>query len=63
MWGNPEAATRGVLCKKVLLEISQNLQENICARVSVLIKLHASGLHSSNPTLLNRLKKILRKDN
>ena len=29
-----EAATRGVLCKKVFLEISQNSQENICARVS-----------------------------
>ena len=28
-----EAATRGVLYKKVFLEISQNLQENICAIV------------------------------
>ena len=26
--------------KKVFLEISQNLQENTCARVSFLIKLH-----------------------
>ena len=26
-----EAATRGVLCKKVFLEISQNSQENTCA--------------------------------
>ena len=26
-----EAATRGVLCKKVFLEISQNSQENACA--------------------------------
>ena len=34
-----EAATRGVLCKKVFLEISQNSQENTCARVSFLIKL------------------------
>ena len=25
-----EAATRGVLCKKVFWEISQNLQENTC---------------------------------
>ena len=29
-----EAATRGVLWKKVFLEISQNSQENTCARVS-----------------------------
>ena len=33
-----EAATRGVLCEKVFLEISQNSQENTCARVSFLIK-------------------------
>ena len=39
----PEPATRGILCKKVLLEISQNSQENTCARVSFLIKLQASG--------------------
>ena len=39
-----EAATRGVLWKKVFLEISQNSQENTCARVSFLIKLHASDL-------------------
>ena len=38
-----EAATRGVLCKKVFPEISQNSQENICARASFLIKLQASG--------------------
>ena len=36
-----EAATRGVPCKKVFLEISQNSQENTCARVSFLIKLQA----------------------
>ena len=29
-----EAATRAVLCKKVFLKISQNSQENTCARVS-----------------------------
>ena len=29
-----EAATRGVLWKEVFLEISQNSQENNCARVS-----------------------------
>ena len=38
------AATGGVLLKKVFLEISQNSQENICARVSFLIKLQALGL-------------------
>ena len=36
-----EAATRGVLGKKVLFEIPQNLQENTCARASFLIKLPA----------------------
>ena len=39
-----DAATRGVLWKKVFLEISQNSQENTCARVSFLIKLQGSGL-------------------
>ena len=33
-----------VFCKKTFLEISQNSQENICARVSFLIKLQVSGL-------------------
>ena len=34
-----------VFCKnKVFLEILQNFQENICAKVSFLIKLQASGL-------------------
>ena len=32
-----------LLCKKVLLEISQNSQENTCARVSFLIKLKAKA--------------------
>ena len=31
-----EAAIRGVLCKKLFLEISQNSQENACARVTFL---------------------------
>ena len=35
---------RGVLCKKVFLEISQNSQENTYARVSFLIKLQTWGL-------------------
>ena len=40
---NTEAATGGVLLKKVFLEILQNSQENICARVSFLKKLRASA--------------------
>ena len=38
-----EAAARGVLLKKMFLEISQNSQENTCARVSFLIKLQAKN--------------------
>ena len=34
-----EAARRGVLQKMVFLKVSQNSQENTCARVSFLIKL------------------------
>ena len=34
-----EAATAGVLYKKVFLKISQNSQENTCSRASFLIKL------------------------
>ena len=34
-----EAATRGVLCERVFLEISQNSQENTSARVRFLTKL------------------------
>ena len=37
-----EAAIRGVLKRKLFLEISQNSQENTCARVSSLIKLQGS---------------------
>ena len=37
--GNSEAATRDVLLKRVFLKMSQNSQENTCARVSFLIKL------------------------
>ena len=43
-FGVSEAATRGVLLKKVFLEISQDSQENTCARVSFLIKLQASAM-------------------
>ena len=40
----PEAVAQMCSIKKVFLEISQNSQENTCARVSLLIKLQASGL-------------------
>ena len=43
-----EAATTGVLCKTVFFEISQNSQENTCARVSFLIKLQASMFKVNN---------------
>ena len=36
----------GVLWEKVFLEISQNSQENTCARLSFLIKLHAEACNS-----------------
>ena len=41
-WTYVEAATGGVLWKKVFSEISQNSQENTCARLSFLIRLQAS---------------------
>ena len=39
-----EAANGGVPEETVFLEISQNSQENTCARVSFLIKLQVLGL-------------------
>ena len=39
--GTPEAVAQGCPIKKVFLEVSQNSQENTCARVSFLIKLKA----------------------
>ena len=41
VWSRTEAATRGVLLKKVFLKILQNSQENNCARASFLINLQA----------------------
>ena len=41
---NLEAVTRGVLCKKLFLEIWQNSQKNAYASVSFSIKLQALGL-------------------
>ena len=49
-----EAATTGVLYKKVFLEISQNSQENTCTRASFLIKLQATTLvAASSPISLS----------
>ena len=45
MIGTPEAASQLYSVKKKLaLEISQNVQENNCARASFLIKLQALSL-------------------
>ena len=41
LWLRWEAVVRGCSVKNVFLEISQNSQENTCATVSFLIKLHA----------------------
>ena len=40
---NRDAIVQRCSVKRVFLEISQNLQENTCARASFLIKLRASG--------------------
>ena len=47
-----EAATGGVLRKKVFLKILQNSQENTCARVSFLIKLQANFIEKETPAQL-----------
>ena len=39
-----EAVLQRCSLKKVFVEISENSQENVCARVSLLIKLQASSL-------------------
>ena len=46
-WVTKEAVAKRYSVKKVFLEISQNSQENTCARVSFLIKLQAWGLQLS----------------
>ena len=43
-----EAATRGVLLKKVFLKILQHLQENTCATVSFLIRFRNKSRFSVN---------------
>ena len=47
-----EAAVQRCSVKKVFLEISQNSQENTCAKISFLIKLQALGLRPT--TLLKK---------
>ena len=44
IFGYLEAVAQRCFLKKVFLEISQNPQENTCARISFLIKLQARGL-------------------
>ena len=51
----PDAATVGVLWKKVFLEISQNSQENTCARVSFLIKLQALACNFIKKEILTQV--------
>ena len=43
IWLTNRSSLREVFCKKVFLKISQNLQENTCARVSFLIKLQVEA--------------------
>ena len=43
-----EAATLGVLQKRLFLRFSQNSQEDTCVRASFLLKLQASGLPSTS---------------
>ena len=51
-----EAVAQRCSVKKVLLEISQNSQENICARVSFLIKLQAEKRDSGWGVFMNSAK-------
>ena len=46
---NSEAVAQTCSVKKVFLEISQNSQENTCARVSFLIKLQAPPVNLQIP--------------
>ena len=58
-----EAATGGVLRKKVFLKILQNSQENTCAKVSFLIKLQANLIKKETlaQVFLVNFAKFLRK--
>ena len=44
-----EAVAQRCSVKEMFLEISQNSQENTCARVSLLIKFQAIGCNFINP--------------
>ena len=59
----PEAVIRGCSVKKMLLKISQNSQENTCARVSFLIKLHAATVMNTGVTWANFPPQALNKKN
>ena len=50
-----KAVVRRCSVKKVFLEISQNLQENTCARVYFLIKLQASACNFINKETLEQV--------
>ena len=56
IWIALEAIVQRCSVKKVFLGISQNSQENTCARVSFLIKLQAWGLRMRNICLNCRRK-------
>ena len=54
-WTKHRSNRLEVFCRKVLLKIMQNSQENTCARVSSLIKLQASCLQTTATLLKRRL--------
>ena len=54
-----EAVVQRYSVKKVFLEISQNSQENTCARVSFSIKLQASAKFLRTPFLRNTSGRLL----
>ena len=54
-----EAVARSVLWKKTFLEISQNSQENTCARVSFLLKLPEALYFLGKPFLQNTSRRLL----
>ena len=63
--GITEAVARRCLVENVFLEISQNSQENTCARAPFLIKLQASGVpvnfaeFSRGPIFIEQLRWLL----
>ena len=56
-----EAVIQRCSVKQVFLEISQNLQEDTCARVSFLIKLKARGIFYRPPFFQNTSGRLLLK--